>query len=49
MQGVSYTNNKELEVSHQVKADPAAFKAKTQQALNEYLNLVVDNFIASLN
>jgi hypothetical protein len=48
-QGVAYTNDKELEVSHQVKADPAAFKAKTQQALNEYLSLVVDNFIASLN
>lgn len=47
--GVSYTNDKELEVSHQVKADPEAFKAKTQQALNEYLSLVVDNFIASLN
>lgn len=47
--GVSYTNNKELEVSHQVKADPVAFKEKTQQALNEFLSLVVDNFIASLN
>lgn len=47
--GVSYTNDKELEVSHQVKADPVAYKEKTQQALNEYLSLVVDNFIASLN
>jgi len=47
--GISYTNNKELEVSHQVKADPEAYKEKTQQALNEYLSLVVDNFIASLN
>jgi hypothetical protein len=46
--GVSYTNDKEIEVSHQVKADRAAYKAKTQQALNEYLTLVVDNFIASL-
>jgi hypothetical protein len=48
-QGVAYTNDKEMEVSHQVKADPVAFKAKTQQALNEYLSLVVDNFIANLN
>ncbi|TXE11196.1 hypothetical protein [Algoriphagus aquimarinus] len=47
--GVAYTNDKELEVSHQVKADRAAYKTKTQQALNEYLSLVVDNFIASLN
>lgn len=47
--GVSYTNDKELEVSHQVKADPEAYKKKTQQALNEYLGLVVDKFIASIN
>ena len=47
--GVAYTNDKEVEVSHQVKADPAAYKAKTQQALNEYLSMVVDNFIASLS
>jgi hypothetical protein len=46
--GVAYTNDKELEVSHQVKADRAAYKAKTQQALNEYLSMVVDNFLASL-
>ena len=47
--GVSYINDKELEVSHQVKADPQVYKEKTQQALNEFLSLVVDKFIASLN
>ncbi|WP_339866631.1 hypothetical protein [uncultured Algoriphagus sp.] len=47
--GVAYTNDKEVQVSHQVKADPVAYKAKTQQALNEYLSLVVDKFIANLN
>ncbi len=46
--GIIFTKNKELEVSHKVKADRAAFKSKTQQALNEYLDLVVDNFIANL-
>ena len=29
--------------------DSMSYKAKTQQALNEYLSMVVDNFIASLN
>ncbi len=47
--GIVYTNKKELEVSHQVKADREAFKSKTQQALNEYLAYVVDQFIANLN
>jgi hypothetical protein len=39
----------ELEVSHQVKADRAAYKAKTQQAINEFLSITIDNFISSLN
>jgi hypothetical protein len=47
--GIVFQTNKELEVSHQVKADRAAFKAKTQQALNEYLSLMVDNFIANFS
>ncbi|HNP19699.1 MAG TPA: hypothetical protein PKL31_14775 [Fulvivirga sp.] len=47
--GIVYNNKKELEVSHQVKADREAFKTKTQQALNEYLGQVVDQFIANLN
>jgi hypothetical protein len=47
--GIVYRNNKELEVSHQVKADRAAYKAKTQQALNEFLSITVDNFIANIN
>lgn len=47
--GIVYTRDKELEVSHQVKADREAFKTKTQQALDEYLDVVVEKFIASLN
>lgn len=47
--GIVYTNKKELEVSHQVKADREAFQSKTQQVLNEYLSHVVDQFIVNLN
>lgn len=47
--GIIYTNKKELEVSHQLKADLEAFQSKTQQALNEYLSHVVDQFIVTLN
>jgi hypothetical protein len=45
----SIVSRKEIEVTHQVKADREAFRAKTQQALNEYLTAVVDSFIASAN
>ncbi len=45
----SMVSRKEIEVTHQVKADRAAFKLKTQQALNEYLSAVVDAFIANSN
>ena len=42
-------DRKEITVSHQVKADREAYIKKTQQALNEYLSIVVDSFIANAN
>jgi len=45
----SLVMSKEIEVSHQVKADREAYKAKTLQALNEYLDMVVEKFIENAN
>jgi len=47
--GIVFSHNKELEVSHKVKADREAYRQKTQQALNEYLEYVVNQFIENLN
>lgn len=43
------SDRKDVKVSHQVKADRAAYIEKTQQTLNEYLSMVVDAFIANAN
>ncbi|MFQ3213023.1 MAG: hypothetical protein ACI9L9_002048 [Marivirga sp.] len=41
--------DKKIEVSHQVKADRAAYKEKALQALNEYLDQMIQKLIDSAN
>ncbi len=46
---IVFSTKKELNVSHVVKADTEAFKTQTEKALNEYLDFLVDDFIAKSN
>lgn len=47
--GIVLTKDKKIEVSHQVKADREAYKAKSLQALNEYLDQMIQKLIESSN
>jgi hypothetical protein len=43
------SDDKKIEVSHQVKADRAAYKEKALQALNEYLDHMIQKLITRAN
>ena len=43
------TQDKKIEVSHQVKADREAYKTKSLQALNEYLDQMIQKLLDSAN